>query len=138
MTFLAVILSAVLAAVAALHLLWALGFWWPIRDEAALARAVVGARGIRRMPGAVASSLVVVALLFAARWVWLLLTVEHWLVTLVGLGIAGVYLLRGAASYLGLMARVSPEEPFATLDRHWYAPLCLVLGTGVLLLALAA
>ena len=46
--------SAALIVIAAVHLLWALGFWWPIKDEAALARAVVGTKGIDRMPGAVA------------------------------------------------------------------------------------
>ena len=64
-------LAVVLAALAVLHGLWAIGVWWPIRDEAALARAVVGRPGITRMPGAVPSALVVVALLWAAAWPWL-------------------------------------------------------------------
>ncbi len=138
MLVLTILLSAMLIAIAALHLLWALGCWWPVRDETSLARSVVGARGILRMPGAIQTSLVVVALLFTIRWLWLILAVDHWLVTLVGVAIAGVFLLRGAASYAGIMARLAPEEPFATLDRRWYAPLCLGLGLGILIVTLGA
>jgi hypothetical protein len=136
MTILALALSIVLAAIAVLHLSWALGHWWPLRDETALARAVVGRRGITRMPGAVPTALVVVALLGVLRWVWLMRAHDHWLVTLGGLAIAAVFLARGAASLAGVMARLMPEEPFATLDRRYYGPLCLALGLGVLVLAL--
>jgi hypothetical protein len=136
MTALSVLLGAALLAAAALHLLWAIGFWWPIRDEAALARAVVGVRGIKRMPGAAACSAVVVALLFAAMWARTLVRVDHWLVTAVGLALAAVFLGRGAATYAGLIRRLAPEEPFAALDRRWYAPLCLAFGAGFLILSL--
>lgn len=136
MSLLALLLAVALTAAAAVHLLWAIGCWWPIRDETALARAVVGARGITRMPGAAACSLVVVALLFAAMWARALARVDHPLVTAAGLLLAAVFLARGAASYLGLMRRLAPEEPFATLDRRWYAPFCLALGAGFLILSL--
>jgi len=45
-TFIALLASIGLIVIAAAHLLWALGIWWPIKDEAALARAVVGSKGI--------------------------------------------------------------------------------------------
>jgi hypothetical protein len=66
----ALLASAILIVIAAVHLLWALGYWWPIRDEAALSRAVVGTKEITKIQGAVACSLVIVALLFAAAWPW--------------------------------------------------------------------
>ena len=50
MTILAALASAVLIIIAAIHLLWALGYWWPIRDERALAQAVIGTKGVERMP----------------------------------------------------------------------------------------
>ena len=137
MTALSACLGAALLAAAALHLLWAIGYWWPIRDEAALARAVVGARGIARMPGAAACSAVVVALLFAAMWARTLVRTDHWIVTAVGVALAAAFLARGAATYAGLMARLAPEQPFGTLDRRLYAPLCLAFGAGFLVLSLA-
>jgi hypothetical protein len=66
MTFIALLASAGLIIIAAVHLLWALGIWWPIKDETALARAVVGSKGIKKMPRATSCSLVVVALLAVA------------------------------------------------------------------------
>lgn len=135
MTLLSLALSAVLIGIAALHLMWALGWWFPIRQERALARAVVGARGIERMPGAVSCSVVVVALIFAAAWPWM---PGHRLTALGLAGLAAVFLLRGGAAYLPSWRRLVPEEPFATLDRRLYGPLCLVLGAGFLILTYGA
>ncbi|MGR3466460.1 MAG: hypothetical protein ACU0CI_01160, partial [Shimia sp.] len=60
------LVSATLLLIAALHALWALRIWWPIREEAALARAVVGTEGITRMPGPAWTWPVVAALIAAA------------------------------------------------------------------------
>ncbi|WP_050929254.1 DUF3995 domain-containing protein [Aestuariivita boseongensis] len=133
MTALALILSAAVAALALLHLLWAIGLWVPIRDEAALARAVVDTRAVRRMPGPVPCALVAVALAFAA-------ILPHrpgfpgrdLLIPAIGT----VFMLRGVAAYLPSWRKWVPEEPFATLDRKAYGPLCLGLGIGYLILAL--
>ncbi len=135
MTVLSLALSFVLIVLAALHLMWALGWWFPIREEAALARAVVGTRGVTEMPGAAATSLVVVALLFAAAWPWFPPN------RLTGMGLAGlatVFVARGVAGYLPSWRARMPEEPFATLDRRYYAPLCLALGAGFLILTFGA
>lgn len=78
--------------IAALHLPSALGDWGPVRDEAGLARAVVGARDIARMPGAMATALVVVALLFAAALPWI---------------------APGRLRLAGLVARLSSSRPAA-------------------------
>ncbi|MCO6383182.1 DUF3995 domain-containing protein [Oceanicola sp. 502str15] len=135
MTGLSLVLSAVLIVLAALHLMWALGWWFPLSDERALARSVVGARGIEAMPGAGVTSLVVVALLFAAAWPWM---AASWPVTLGLAGLAGVFLLRGAVAYAPGWRRRLPEEPFATLDRRAFGPLCLALGAGFLILTYGA
>lgn len=120
-------LSFVMLVVAALHLLWAIGYWLPIRDETALARAVVGAKGIEKMPGAVPCALVVVALLFAVWCLWW----PQGVVRALAVGaISTVFLVRGAVAYTGFWRKLTPVEPFATLDRRYYAPLCLAIGFG--------
>lgn len=132
MIVLAFAASAVLIVIAAVHLLWALGIWWPIKDEADLARAVVGSKGITRMPGPVACSLVVVALLFASAWPWL---PESTLRTLGLFAIAFVFQLRAIVAYAPMMKRMSPEQPFRRLDEAYYAPLCIILGLIFMILA---
>lgn len=135
MTLLAFFLSFTLVALAALHLLWAIGYWFPLAQEAALARAVVGREGMTRMPGALPCALVVVALLFAAAWPWL----APGPLRTAGLGgLAGLFALRGAASHLPGFRRRHAAEPFATLDRRAYGPLSLALGAGFLSLTIGA
>ncbi|SMP18173.1 DUF3995 domain-containing protein [Shimia sagamensis] len=133
MTWLAVLISALLFVPAALHLLWAIGAWVPIRDEAALARATVGAPGITRMPGPIPCALVFVALLFAAALPHL---TTFPLRTPLLLAIAAVFLLRGVAAYLPAWRKLVPEQPFSRLDQRYYGPLCIVVGASFLLFTL--
>ena len=132
MTFLALIGSCGLIVIAAIHLLWALGYWWPIKDEAALASAVVGTKGITQMPGAAATSLVVVALLFAAAWPWFPAGTFK---SLGLLGIALVFQIRAVLAYAPFWKRNSPEQPFRRLDETYFAPLCMVFGVIFMILA---
>ncbi len=130
MFWLAILISALLFAPAMLHLLWAIGAWVPIRDEAALARVVVGAPGLTKMPGPIPCALVFVALSFAAALPHL---TSFPLRTPLLLIMAGVFGLRGLAAYLPVWRKLVPEEPFATLDQRLYGPLCLVLSASFLL-----
>lgn len=127
MTILALILSTVLLALAALHILWGIGFWFPIRDEPALVRAVIGSRDVDRMPGAIPCGLIAVLLLWAAFCPW-------WgdgFVRHVSVGLfAVVFIGRGLLAYTRIWRRFTPQEPFATLDRTRYGPLCLAIGLG--------
>ncbi len=131
MTILAFGLSCILVVIAAIHLLWALGYWWPLHDKARLARAVVGTKGIESMPGAVPTSLVTVALLFAAAWPWF---PESGLRSAGLLLLALVFQARALAAYAPPWKRMSPEQPFRRLDETLYGPLCIVLGLGFMLL----
>ncbi|MEX0969074.1 MAG: DUF3995 domain-containing protein [Paracoccaceae bacterium] len=125
------ILATILAALAALHLLWAIGFWWPIRDETQLARAIAGFKDIRTMPGAVPSALVAVALIAV---IWLLMGWPIGIWRSLGLGgAAAVFILRGLAAYSPAWRRITPEMPFARLDWRYYGPLCLIIGAGLVL-----
>ncbi len=133
MTLLADLISVILVAIAALHGLWALRIWWPLRDEAGLARAAVGTRGITHMPSPAACWTVVLVLLTGALWLQLPLGAGGLRGALVplGLGIMTLaFLARGVAAYVPALRRFGPEEPFATLDRRYYAPLCIALAAG--------
>jgi hypothetical protein len=134
MMVLAAALTTVLLLVAALHVAWGIGLWIPLTDEAALTRAAVGQRGRVTMPGAVPCALVAVALIAAA---WLPWWAPGALRTAGLAGCAAVFLARGTLAYTAAWRRRVPAEPFATLDRRAYGPLCLALGAGFLALALA-
>ena len=132
MTLIALAASTILIIIAAVHLLWALGYWWPIKNETELARTVVGAKGIQNMPGAAACSLVVVALLFAAAWPWFPES------ALKGFGlfiIAIIFQIRAIAAYAPMMKRITPEQPFRRLDETYFAPLCIALGIAFMVMA---
>jgi hypothetical protein len=49
---------------------------------------------------------------------------------LAGYGLAIVFLGRGIAAYLEAFRQHFSEEPFATLDRKLYGPLCIFIGLG--------
>lgn len=136
MSTLALAMSAVLAAIALLHLAWAAKIWWPAHDESALARTVAGFRGIDRMPGIFACIAVAVALLAC-----LMLTagmsfapgvanLPAWIITGASALAGFVFLARGIAGFTPFWAKLTPEEPFRSLDRRYYSPLCIALGLG--------
>ncbi|WP_342076571.1 DUF3995 domain-containing protein [Yoonia sp. SS1-5] len=131
MTLLAILISGVLVGISALHALWGMGKWVPIADEAELARAFVGARGVTRMPGPIPCFLVVAALVMVTVLIWL--PPGGLRDAILGLA-AAVLILRGGLAYTRLWRRMTPEEPFARYDRTRYGPLCLALGAGLAIL----
>lgn len=131
------IVFVILLAVALAHLLWALGSRWPIRDPELLARTVIGRPGVSRVPRLTA--FVVAVLVFAAGIVALSLA-DHdagdWWLTGLGVVLAALFLGRGALGYSqGWRTRYSVES-FVTNDRRIYSPLCLIVGTGFLILVI--
>lgn len=125
-------LSATLLLIAVLHALWGLGVWFPVGDEAQLAKMVVGTKGIDKMPGPAASFLAAPGIFAAATLPWW----PHGRLQRLALyGVIAVFVLRGGAAYVPTFRQFSPEEPFATLDMKFYAPLCLLLGAGFAMLA---
>ncbi len=135
MTILALLLSAILIVVAAFHLLWALGYWVPIKDEEALVRTVIGVRNAKRMPGPIPSALICVALLIGAAAPW---WPDSRLRTAILILAAFVFAIRGGLAYAPGWRRVVSQEPFATLDRRYYGPLCLGLSALYLILLIGA
>jgi hypothetical protein len=123
-----ILLTLILGLIALIHLAWGFDVWVPIRDEAQLARTVVGAKGVTRMPGTIPCLLVVAGLVIIVAALW----VPQMLVARVVLWIAAfVFLGRGLIAYTKLWRKMTPEEPFATYDQRFYAPLCLVLAAGI-------
>ena len=133
MTVLSFILTWTLVAVALVHLLWALGVWWPLGEERALVRAVVGVAGVERMPGPIPCALVAVACAFAATLPW---WPAGWLRNSALIVAGAAFLLRGIMPWMRSWRRVALQEPFARLDRAAYGPLCVAVSAGFLLLAL--
>lgn len=140
--YISIFMAAILFALAALHVLWALGSTWPRSDEASLARTVVGTRGITKMPPKYASALVAVLLVISAFWALGLrgqgpVDIPKYIGVLGAGMIAAVFLMRGLVGFLPAMERYTPEQPFLRLNRRIYSPLCLLLGFGFLLLVIA-
>ena len=67
MPFSAILVVIILLGIAVLHLLWAVGSHWPAKDEATLAKTVVGSKDIQKMPPRLASLLVAMVLIGAAH-----------------------------------------------------------------------
>jgi hypothetical protein len=138
----AMVLSTVLWALAALHFYWGAGGIWPAKDETSLARQVVGAPGIRKMPPPLACMSVAAMLAMLGALPLLLLGIlpvflPAWSIFAAGVGATLVFLARGWAAWHPKFRKHFPEEPFATLDRRYYAPLCLAIGTGFAFLMIA-
>jgi hypothetical protein len=135
---LAALIFIPLLAVAISHLVWAAGGTWPIRSEELLAKTVVGRPGITRMPPRAASLLVAILVLAAGTAALALADPVGGgsVLTLIGLLLAAVFLVRGIVGYSARWRHAFPEEPFATLDRKTYSPLCLFIGSGFLLLVI--
>ena len=55
----------------------------------------------------------------------------------VGLLLALVFLGRGVAGVLPAFERAAPEQPYLSLNRRIYSPLCVLAGLGFLFLTLA-
>ncbi|MDP3897013.1 MAG: DUF3995 domain-containing protein [Mesorhizobium sp.] len=140
MTILASAIAPVLFAIAALHAYWGLGGVWPGSNAADCARRVIGFAGMRRMPGpgpsfAVAAALLAVAVLVLLQGNLIVSPLPAGFVSFATLCAALVFLGRGVAGFTPAWRRLTPEQPFATLDIRYYSPLCLALGAGIALLA---
>jgi hypothetical protein len=126
----ALVLSAVVFALAALPYQWSRGSHWPEASEEALARAIVG-DGRRRMPPRLACLAVSCVLAMVAIWPLCVAAGATELpVPQTSVIIGGVFVGRGLAGYVPRWRQLFSDEPFATRDKRYYSPLCLVLGLG--------
>lgn len=126
-----------LLVIAFAHLLWSLGTAWPLSSEQLLAQTVVGSPGVTRMPNRFLTFLVAVALFVVSLSAMALADPEGGAArTAIGAVFAAVFLGRGIAGYTSWWRARHPTEPFATLDKRNYSPLCLWIGAGFLILVL--
>ncbi len=124
-------LFAILGFVAGLHVYWAVGGYWPAKDRAGLPKTVIGVTGDRMPPAAI--TLLVAGLIGTAALLPVLGVLGIGPVFWVHAGLAVlclVFLLRGVAGYLPAFQTGLNQEPFATRNRRYYSPLCLILGLG--------
>ena len=139
MTLVAALVALVLVLLAGLHAYWGFGGVWPGTDQKTCARAIAGFKGIDRMPSApaafgVAAALAVAALIALALAGLVALPLPGALVWVGGFGAALVFLGRGIAGFTPAWRRITPEMPFASNDRLYFSPLCLLIGAGLTLL----
>ncbi len=135
MTALALGMTCILVVLAAVHVTWALGVWWPFGNEARLTRAVVGTRGADRMPGPIPLALVAVFLVFAAAWPWLYwqgrAPLGGWGVRFFGI----VFLVRGVLAYVPVWQRMTPQQPYRQNDRRYFGPFCIGIASVLFLIS---
>jgi hypothetical protein len=134
---LAVAAAVVLAAIAALHLVWTRSPW-PLPTREAFARTVLGQSSTGGMPSDGATDLVAALVLSTAfialarvdlvRWplpAWML----HWGARISG----GVLALRGVAGIAqAIFAPTATTPEFTALSGRFYSPLALGLGLVLL------
>lgn len=121
-------------AVAVVHALWGLGSTWPEANAEALARSVVG-DGRRRMPPAWQCFAVAAALALLALWPFYMLGRGDVPIVLAGsFAVGGLFIVRGLAAHSPRWRSRFHDEPFATRDRRYYSPFCLMVGIGYLAL----
>jgi FtsH-binding integral membrane protein len=127
---LAVILFASVFALSFIHFQWSRGSHWPEESEEALARAVIG-DGRRSMPSPLACLALSIVLAVVALWpLFVMDRATELSIRQVTMVIAGTFVARGIAGYTVRWRQHFNDEPFATRDRRYYSPLCLVLGLG--------
>ena len=136
MKFIPAILIVVLVTLAALHAWWGVGGRWPGHDERSLVELVIGLA--RSMPAHVGCMLVASALFATAGLVALYGKVipvdfgvqgERFVQTAFWIACA-VFALRGLAGFIPPIFAYARSTPFATLNRLYYSPLCLLIAAG--------
>ncbi len=141
MALLSGLLVAVLSIISAVHLYWALGGFWPGKDERTLTRSVIGATGMTHMPPVwltvmVAAAILTAALILLAWNGQIYLGLPPLVIKLGMWGVTLVFLLRGIVGYLPLFRTSNSEEPFATLNQKYFSPLCILIGMGFAIMIL--
>ena len=140
MTLIASLLFVSLLAVALVHLAWALGSAYPVGEEKLLARTVAGFRGIGNMAPRLVTLAVAVAVFLCGLWAFVLTGAitgfPEWMGIWGGSKMVLLFGARGILGYTPWWRRLTPEQPFATLDRKYYSPFCLAIAAGFLILTI--
>ena len=123
------ILFLCLLVVAIAYFLWAIGSKYPIRDPALVARTIDGRPGFERLSRFGAFGVAVFALISAVIGTALGdLDSGGMALTIAGAVVGLLFAARGILGYTPAWRASHPVEPFASLDRRYYSPLCLVVA----------
>jgi hypothetical protein len=117
-------------ALAGLHVVWATGSSWPLRDEGELLDEVTGRPG-GTAPSPVACLAVAGALTTAAALVSGRPRRRQWVSRMGSTGVVAAFATRGAFGLAGktdLLVKGSSSERFRARDRQIYGPICLTLA----------
>ncbi len=142
MTLLSWIMFGTLTGIAGLHAYWAFGGVWPAKDQAGLVRTVVGLTDASPMPPA-GLTLVVAALIFCAAALPVMylsggpIPLPDWVFVAGFCILTTVFIGRGAITYILPRMTQDLAEPFRTLNRTVFSPLCLALGLGFFVFAVS-
>ena len=138
MSFIALAIFLLLSAIAGIHVAWGTGVRWPRKTEAELVTTVIG-HWSDRMPTPNQCYLAALAIFIPGAIALMLAglvqtALPPLLVAFAGAGAAAGFAGRGIAGYVPAWRALHPREPFASLDRHYYSPLCLLLAAGFVVL----
>jgi hypothetical protein len=138
MSFIALAIFLLLTAIAGIHVAWGTGVRWPRKTEAELVSTVIGHRS-DKMPTPNQCYLAALAICIPGIIALMLAglingSVLASTIPLAGAAAALVFAGRGIAGYVPAWRARHPREPFASLDRHYYSPLCLMLAAGLAVL----
>jgi Protein of unknown function (DUF3995) len=129
-----VLLFVSLGAISCLHLLWAMGNWWPARDAETLSSCVLGDPTFPGMAPPPALRLTAAAIAFAAfdglalgfHFGEIVDKGAAW----IGVGLIAVFAVRGVVGYLPFWRAAHPGIVFAKLDKLFYSPFCILVAEG--------
>ena len=138
MGIIAIIFFIVLLMIAILHLIWANGFYWPAKDEYSLVKMVVGEPSMRSMPSKKLAFFIAIAIFIAAIFsLWggniITLPLPLWIREFGLFILAFAFGTRGLATFLIAKQLGERTEPYKTLDRIFYSPLCLIISIGYII-----
>jgi hypothetical protein len=127
-----------LTVIAVIHVAWGFGVRWPCKTEAELVTTVIGHKR-DTMPSSSQCYLAALAIFIPGAIALMLAGLVQtplppWLVLLAAGAATLVFAGRGIAGYVPAWRARHPREPFASLDRHYYSPLCLMLAAGLAVL----
>jgi hypothetical protein len=137
------ILALILLATSILYLLWAAGFTFPFANEQALARSLIGRRGITRIPSRLSLLYMAFLMLASATAAYMLggfseaVPQSKPFLAPVGLLLGLGFLGRGIAGVLPAFERAAPEQPYLSLNRRIYSPACALVGIAFLFLTVS-
>ncbi len=136
MDILGLTLVGVLTGIGLIHLAWALGLNWPGTDPVSRAAIVVGTPD-RALLGFVGWGAIAICFFLAVGVVWIAQQpIIHPLRALVAYGgyivLITLFGLRGLAPYATSVFEYARSAPFYTLNRRYYAPVCIGLAIGLI------